>query len=221
MLHILVLVLKNKIMKQWLIWVGGALLLCIIIIQIDSSSREDSSNESQVELFYSLQDTIRYLRNRDGSNTAQIKLLEADKRSLGKVLAAKDKRLSELLKKGSTSSTVFETVTVHDTVTKVRIDTVNSKPAFKEVSDNGWVRLDLELRDDSLRKSIIIKDSISVSFKKVPNGFLRRKKSVVEVTNHNPYVRVNNLRSFSVEERKANKLFWVGVGLAGGIILFK
>ena len=132
-------------MKQWLYWIGGALLISFIIIYISSLSKENVSNKTELELFYDLQDTIRYYKNKDGSTTAQIKLLEADKRSLGKVLALKNKSLSDLLKSGSTTATVFNTLTVYDTVTKVRLDTVNSKPSFKDQTKDEWIELNIEL----------------------------------------------------------------------------
>jgi hypothetical protein len=210
-------------MKQWLYWIGGALLISFIIIYIfPSSSREDLSNKTELELFYDLQDTIRYYKNKDGSSTAQIKLLEADKKSLGKVLALKNKSLSDLLKSGSTSATVFETLTVYDTITKVRIDTVNSKPSFKNQTKDNWIELNIELKNDSLKKSIVLRDSLSVSFKKVPQGFLKRKKSVVEVKNYNPYVKINNLQSFDVTEKRVNLLFpGIAIGAVGALILLK
>jgi hypothetical protein len=209
-------------MKQWLYYIGGALLFSFIIILISSPSKKDISNKSELDLFYDLKDTIKYYKNKDGSSTAQIKLLEADKKSLTKVLALKNKSLSDLLKSGSTSSTVFKTLTVYDTVTKVRIDTVNSKPSFKDYTKDKWIELDIELKNDSLRKSIVLYDSISVSFKKVSQGFLKRRKSVVEVKNYNPYVKINNLQSFDVTEKRFNLLFpGIAIGVAGTLILLK
>jgi len=64
-------------MKQWLYWIGGALLFSFIIIYISSPSKKYSSNKSELDLFYDLQDTIRFYKNKDGSSTAQIKLLES------------------------------------------------------------------------------------------------------------------------------------------------
>jgi hypothetical protein len=209
-------------MKQWLYYIGGALLFSFIIILISSPSKKDISNKSELDLFYDLKDTIKYYKNKDGSSTAQIKLLEADKKSLTKVLALKNKSLSDLLKSGSTSSTVFKTLTVYDTVTKVRIDTVNSKPSFKDYTKDKWIELDIELKNDGLRKSIVLYDSISVSFKKVSQGFLKRRKSVVEVKNYNPYVKINNLQSFDVTEKRVNLLFpGIAIGVAGTLILLK
>lgn len=210
-------------MKQWLYWIGGALLFSLIVILISCpSSKKDLSNKSELDLFYDLQDTIKYYKNKDGSSTAQIKLLEADKKSLGKVLALKNKSLSDLLKSGSTSATVFNTLTVYDTVTQVNIDTVNSKPSFKDYTKDRWIEIDIELKNDSLRKSIIFRDSISVSLKKVSQGFLKRKKSVVEINNYNPYVKINSLQSFDVTEKRVNLLFpGIAIGVAGALILLK
>ena len=209
-------------MKQWLYWIGSALLISFIIIYISSLSKENVSNKTELELFYDLQDTIRYYKNKDGSTTAQIKLLEADKRSLAKVIATKNKSLSDLLKSGSTTATVFNTLTVYDTVTNVRLDTVNSKPSFKDQTKDEWIELNIELKNDSLYKSIVLRDSLSVSFKKVSQGFLNRKKSVVEVKNYNPYVKINNLQSFDVKEKRVNLLFpGIVIGAVGTLILLK
>ena len=207
-------------MRQWVYWIGGALLVSLVVIYCSSPTKKQLKQE--VQLFYDLQDSIRYYKNRDNSTSAQIKLLEADKKSLGKVLAARDKSLLELLKSGSTQATVFNTTTQYDTVTEVRVDTVNAKPYFLDSTDNRWITLKVELKNDSLYKSITLRDSISVSFKRVPQGFLRKRKSVVEVTNHNPYVKVNSLRSFSVKEKKSKSLFWLGIGVgAGAVMLLK
>jgi hypothetical protein len=202
-------------------WIGGALLISLVIIYCSTPTRKEIKQE--VQLFYDLQDTIKYYKNKDNSTSAQIKLLEADKKSLSKVLAAKDKSLSDLLKSGSTQATVFNTVTRYDTVTQVKVDTVNAKPYFVDSTSNRWITIKIELKNDSLRKSITFRDSISVSFKRVPQGFLKKKKSVVEVTNHNPYVKVDKLRSFNVQEKDGKSLFWVGVGVgaAGSLILLK
>lgn len=207
-------------MRQWIYWVGGALLISLLIIYCSSPTKQNLREE--VQLFYDLQDSIKYYKNKDNSTSAQIKLLEADKKTLTKVLSQTDKRLLDLIKKGSTQATVFNTELRYDTITQVRVDTINAKLSFRDTTSNRWITLRLELKNDSLLKSITVKDSLSVSFKKVSQGFLKRKKSVVEVTNHNPYVKVNKLQSFSVKEKKSSSLFWVGVGVgAGAVILLK
>jgi len=203
-------------MKQWILWVGGALLISLIIIYFTPSvpSGKKQQLKSEVELFYALQDTIKYLKNKDNSNTAQISLLEADKKTMLRVLATTNKSLSDLLKKGSTAASVITTKTVYDTVNTVRVDTINNKPYFLDTTINKWANIRIELKDDSLHKRFIFTDSISVSFNKVKQkGFLKGKKSVVEVTTHNPYVRVDGVRSFNITKDKNKGLFWVGLGL--------
>ena len=86
-------------MRQWIYWIGGALLISLAVIYCSSPTKEEVTQE--VQLFYDLQDSIRHYKNKDSSTSAQIKLLEADKKLLAKVLAQKDKSLSDLLKNGS------------------------------------------------------------------------------------------------------------------------
>jgi hypothetical protein len=60
------------------------------------------------------------------------------------------------------------------------------------------------------------KDSILVSFQKVKQGFLKPKKSVVIVTNANPYVKTSNLRAFDIPQKKSRLRFWLNFGLGAG-----
>ncbi len=85
------------------------------------------------------------------------------------------------------------------------------------------MKLTVTLKDDSLKKEIELKDSLTVSFKKIKQGFLKPKKSVVEVTIANPYVKVTGLRSFQVPEKKSRLKFWInfGLGAGAGYLLFK
>lgn len=206
-------------MKQWIIWVGGSLVIALLFILFHTPQPTKKELRSELQLFYDLQDTIRLLKNKDKSTTAQIKLLEADKNSLSRMLAKTNKSLSELLKKGATSASVINTKTVYDTINTVRIDTVNNKPYFLDTTVNHWANIRIELKDDSLHKSFVFKDSISVAFKKVnQKGLFKSKKSVVEVTTYNPYVKVDGVRSFDIiKERK--RLFWAGVAIGGGAVI--
>jgi hypothetical protein len=85
------------------------------------------------------------------------------------------------------------------------------------------LKLTVTLKDDSLKKEIELKDSLTVAFKKINQGFLKPKKSVVEVTSANPYVKVTGLRSFNIPQKKTNLKFWfgVGIGAGAGYLLFK
>ncbi len=90
------------------------------------------------------------------------------------------------------------------------------------ISDK-WMTIEVKEKDDSLRARVEMRDELSVSFKNVSQGLFKKKKSVVEVTNANPYVKIEGLRSFEIPQKKSNLKFWVGVGIGAGAgyLLFK
>ena len=206
-------------MKQWTLWVGGSLVIALLFIFFNPEKPTKKELTTELQLFYDLQDSIRHYKNKDSSTTAQIKLLEADKKTLSNILAKTNKSLSDLLKRGSTSASVITTTTVYDTINTVRVDTVNNKPYFLDTVNNRWANIRIELKNDSLHKKFVFKDSISVAFRKVKQkGFLKGKKSVVEVTAYNPYVKVDGVRSFDIT-KEHKSLFWLGVAVGGGASL--
>ena len=83
--------------------------------------------------------------------------------------------------------------------------------------------IEVKEKDDSLRAKVEMRDELSVSFKNVSQGLFKKKKSVVEVTNANPYVKIEGLRSFEIPQKKSNLKFWAGVGIGAGAgyLLFK
>jgi hypothetical protein len=63
--------------------------------------------------------------------------------------------------------------------------------------------------------------SVTVGYKKV--GFMNLgRKPVVEITNSNPYLSTDNMRNVVIKPNKNifnNKVFWVGVGILGGLYI--
>lgn len=57
----------------------------------------------------------------------------------------------------------------------------------------------------------------------VKQGFLKPKKSVVIVSNSNPYTKIEGLKAFDIPKKKSNVKFWTGIGLGAGVgyLLFK
>ena len=169
------------------------------------------------------QDSIKYYKDKDGKNSAEIALLEGSKDNLLKIIGKSDAHLTKLLKKGASSGTVFNQTTKFDTIVTVERDTVNGLVEFNKSIKNNWIDLQVKVKDDSLLTSLQTTDSLSVSFQKVKQGFLKPKKSVVVITNANPYVNTTGLRSFDIPKKKSNLKFWfgVGIGAGAGYLLFK
>jgi hypothetical protein len=210
-------------MKGYIQWVGGAILIALIIMGISTCNHYKAQLEEQSSLIEASQDTVKYYKDKDGNQSAEIALLEGSKENLLKVIGKSNKNLAKLIKKGATSGTTFEQTTQFDTIVVVKRDTVNGKVAYTSEIVNQWARVDVSLADDSLYTHVQFKDSILVSFQKVKQGFLKPKKSVVIVTNVNPYVKTSGLKAFDIPQKKSRLKFWLNFGLGAGVgyLLFK
>lgn len=210
-------------MKGYINWVGGALLFALIVIFYSTCNKYKYNYEEQSSLITAFQDSIKYYKDKDGKNSAEIALLEGSKENLLKIIGKSDAQLTKLLKKGASSGTVFNQTTKFDTIVTVKRDTVNGVIEFNNSIKNNWIDLQVKVKDDSLETFLQTRDSLSVSFQKVKQGFLKPKKSVVVVTNANPYVNTTGLRSFDIPQKKNNLKFWfgVGIGAGAGYLLFR
>lgn len=210
-------------MKGYIQWVGGAIMFALIVICYETCNKYKHESQEQSTLITAYQDSIKRYHEKDGSSSTQIALLEGSKENLLQIIGKSNLQLTKLLKKGASSGTSFEQVVKFDTITTIKIDTIKGKSSFSDTTKNKWLSLIVTLKDDSLRKTVNLKDSIAVSFQKIKQGFLKPKKSVVVVTNLNPYVTINGLRSFTIPQKKSNLKFWFGavLGAATGYLLFK
>ena len=204
-------------MKGYIQWVGGAILFALIVIQISTCNHYKYQLKEQSSLITAYQDTVKRYKDEDGKNSAQIAVLQGSKENLLHIIGKSDAQLAKLIKKGASSGTVFQQTTKFDTVVLVKRDTINGSIEYSNSIVNNWMRLHIGLKDDSLTTSVQFKDSISVSFQKVRQGFLKPKKSVVIVTNANPYVKTESVHSFDIPEKKSKITPWMQIGLGAGI----
>jgi len=208
--------------KEYIKWVGGTLLLTFIIVQYSTCNSYKDSLQETKSLIKASQDTITYYKDKNGENSAKIALLEGDKDNLLFIIGKSNTRIAKLINAGASSGTVYKQTIKFDTLTTVRIDTINNKPSFNDTTTNQWLTLKLSLKNDSLYKSIELTDSVSVSFQEIAQkGFLVPKKRVVIISNSNPYVKITGLQSFNIPPKKTNKVFIFWVGVAVGFIVGK
>ena len=210
-------------MKGWIQWVGGSIAFALLIITYNTCNSYKNDYNEQSNLIVSMQDSIKYYKNKQNESVAQIASLQGSKENLLRVIGDQDQKLSKLIKINSKAGAVFTQTTKIDTVLITKIDTVDGVIERNSTISDKWMTISIKEKDDSLRTKVEMRDEISVAFRKVPQGFLKAKKSVVEVTNANPYVKVTGLRSFEVPQKKSNAKFWIGVGIGAGAgyLLFK
>lgn len=210
-------------MKSWIQWIGGSVLFALLVISYSTCNEYKDNYNEQSDLIVAMQDSVRYFKNKEGERVAQIALLEGSKDNLLKVIGKTDARLAKLIKQNAKAGATFSQTTKIDTFLVTRVDTVDGKVEYSSSLYDEWLKMDVRVKDDSLQASVELTDKVSVSFKEVKQGFLKSKKSVVEVTNANPYVKVDGLRSFSVPQKKSRAKFFIGlgIGVGAGYLLFK
>ena len=210
-------------MKGWIQWIGGSIAFALLIITYNTCNSYKNNYNEQSNLIVSMQDSIKYYKNKQNESVAQIASLQGSKENLLRLIGNQDQKLSKLIKINSKAGAVFTQTTTIDTVLITRIDTVNGVIERNSTISDKWMTIEVREKDDSLRAKVEMRDEISVAFRKVPQGFLKAKKSVVEVTNANPYVKVTGLRSFEVPQKKSKAKFWLGLGIGAGAgyLLFK
>ncbi len=210
-------------MKGWIQWVGGSIAFALVIISYNTCNNYKNNYDEQSNLIVSMQDSVKYFKNKQGEFVAQIANLQGSKENLLRVIGDQDKQLARLIKSNARAGAVFAQTTKIDTVLITKRDTVNGIIERNSSISDKWMTIEVKEKDDSLRAKVEMRDELSVSFKNVSQGLFKKKKSVVEVTNANPYVKIEGLRSFEIPQKKSNLKFWVGVGIGAGAgyLLFK
>lgn len=209
--------------KEYVKWIGGALLFALIVMGYSNWSKLKYNYNQQSDLIVGIQDSIKYYKDKDGKNSAEIALLEGSKENLLKIIGKSEEKLTKLLNKGASSGTVFTQTTKFDTIVTIQRDTVNGVIEYSNSIKNNWIDLQVKVKDDSLQTYLQTRDSLTVSFQRVRQGFFKPRKSVVIVSNANPYVKTESIKAFDIPYKKSNTKFWLGIGLGTitGYLLFK
>lgn len=177
------------------------IIICLAIAVLFFGYRScnlDSKLNSKSNVVAYLQDSLKTYKDREGRFVAERKVLEGsleDIKSTTKLV--NNKPLQELTKtKGITHGSTISTETRIDTVTYVRVDTIQGKCYFKDSIENEYLSLKETLQGDSMYRSISFKDTISYALVEAKNG------TIVRIKNESIYARTNNVHSFTVAKRK-------------------
>lgn len=119
------------------------------------------------------------------------------------------------IRKGDTSKASMDSLLANSIV-------VPQKFAYEKKWINFYGKVQKNgLLMDSIR--IDNESSVTIGYKK--GGFLNLKKEpIVEIKNTNPYLSISKMNNVVVKDKKnilQSKLFWLGVGLVGGIFIHK
>jgi hypothetical protein len=116
-------------------------------------------------------------------------------------------------KQGDKSSATIDSLVAHSIVVPKPFELENKWYSIEgKVKKDGVLLDSLNIRNES---------SVTIGFKK--SGFLNLKREpIVEIKNTNPYLEVSKVNNVVVKQKNGilqSKLFWMGVGILGGIFL--
>lgn len=202
----------------------AALSALVIFFLVLIDFEKDRLNTENNLLKNSL-DTLTKTKNKDGSETAKIALLENDTRtflalktmdSSIKSLQQEVSKYKSLLDKNG-SVTVFSTTTIYNAGSRTSVSGTTLNPIYTAYSkDSLWIKWKTIASKDSTHLDLFIKNAYSVVIGQERYGFLRLKtKPIVQVTNKNPYTTTDAIRAYRVSV-KPHK-FGLGIHLGYGI----
>lgn len=225
--------INMKIPKEMRSLLVGILIALIAIIFASLKSCENRKLQEENNLLEGLQDTIRTMRNKDGTQTTIISMLQATSTKAFLDIKTKDETILWLQREvekekkkikggggivvigGSTTFTGTSTNTIVAFNPVINGDTVYQYPTYKTINDGKdtlWVKYTIVASKDktTLDLKVINKYKVVIGTERVS---LFKRKSIVEVTNLNPYTSTETLRAFEVKDNRKTR---ISLGVQGG-----
>lgn len=207
-------------MKKYLPYILCGVLLVLLLQQRCSGENIVKDN------YEALNDSIKYYKNRLGTETATIKTLQADKKTLGILLTDKDKELQELIKEFSSVRNVvkYKDRIIIDTIQVTYTDTLPC-PEFERTGavKNKWYSFRYKSMNDGFTlDSLTIPNEVTVITGVKRKWFLGKQTITTDVTSTNPYIKVTELKAAELEVPSPiyKKWYvWLGIGILGGVIV--
>lgn len=223
--------INMKIPKEMRSLLIGLLIALIVIIFASFKSCQNRKLQEENNLLEGLQDTLKTMRNKDGTQTSIISMLQATTSKAFLDIKTKDETILWLQREvqkeknkikggggivvigGSTSYTGTSTNTIIANNPVINGDTVYQYPTYKTIGkDTLWIKYTIVASKDktTLDLKVINKYKVLIGTEKV--GLFKRKP-IVEVTNLNPYTSTETLRAFEIKDNRKTR---ISLGLQGG-----
>ena len=173
-----------------------------------------------------LDDIVRYQKKK-GQEVATTSVSKMDAIGFLKMkgLEEDNKRLQELVSKykkevKNASIVKIETKIVTTTKTEVIRDTINNNPVYvSNFNLNDWVVGKVVSKNDSTNIDLSVKDELHLVVYDKNMGLFKDKKTMIDIYSLNPYSKVKQIKSFTVDDRqKKSKISigpFVGFGVTG------
>lgn len=213
----------------------GIIVGAVIIILFIKDCKGKNLREDNTLLLNMLQDSLIKIRNKDGSQTAKIGLLQSRNTKLFLQAKTKDstiawlqrevrKAKSEIKNGGSvtiigTSTTFSGTTTTSITSTQPVIngDTIRLYPVYESDSkDTTWIKYHITASKDSINLKFRSKDKFTLVLGEEKVSLFKRKPTV-KLTSQNPYTDINSLRTMEVKDTRPIRRLSIGLQIGYGI----
>lgn len=201
-------------------------LIVAVVLLLGLLRWQYSKTVEAEEIAEAVADTLDVKKNKDGQETASIKVIQAEREIALMKLQAKDTIihwLQETVKeyrgalntaivlrnqtgsKGSTGTTI-----IRDTV---RVGNETRIADFYETKwSNKWEEGYILARPDSIFRDIKVKNDYQITLGEVRNGWFKPKEYEVQVLNLNPNTATQELRSFQIKSKPKR----ISIGLQAG-----
>lgn len=219
--------MTNKSLVHISLGIIGGIVLIVLFLK---GCKEDKFKQDNNMLINLLQDSIQRTRNKDGSQTAKISLLQNRNSDLLLSLSSKDstivwlqrevKKAKSMIKGGGLVTVIESGATFTGVATTTVFTNIKDscRPIYKaQNKDTTWIKWSTISTNDSTNIKISTRDKYSVVIGSEKVG-LFKKRPVVEVISSNPYSTIKNMRAFEVKDTRTNR-FGIGIQAGYGITL--
>jgi hypothetical protein len=207
--------------------IANLIITVLIVALLFATGTCVNANRKTATTALALADTVSHYTNALGTQTASIRTLQTDKTQLQQLVLNKDRELATLAKSFTNlhSVTKYKTITVIDTITIHYRDSIPCVFKRQGLVKNNWYSFTYTSNQNGVRiDSLRLPNSTSVIIGTKRKWFLGKEMLTTEITHTNPYVTTPQLTS--AEMLHPTPLYkkwyiWLGIGLAGGVLLAK
>lgn len=208
--------------------------ICIVLaFLLFKSCEKNEDADTFNKMYHAAHDSLRTYIDKDGHHIAEINVLQGSMRNLKNLIAGTDRtlrRLQTIVNKNTTSATILLSRTQNNGSTKTILvpgDTVIKDsityiyPQYTANWDEKWSKGRIIANKDSVYRDFTTFNDFELKQEwkkqKVDGKWFKKKMLVSEIKNLNPNTQTVNLKTFSKESPKQNKLLTFGLGAMAGI----
>lgn len=175
-----------------------------------------------------LNDTLSSWKDKNGKQFSRIAVLEYENTKNFLDLDISNQEVRELQKlvekykkdlKNKGSATIIKTETVYDTIKKLSPELAKQIEHLREgIFDsvhNRYISSVFGFRGNNSYFNLMVHNNVSVVIGEEKQGFMKPRRTVVTVSDDNPYSSTKGVRTFSVEGKKVSR-FGVGPQIGYG-----